>query len=152
MKKLVTISILFCLVLFIANSVPAETLHSKINNSRNESSFIVVAETQYTKGEIIEYFTKAAKRKTRSIPARRTLDNITFEHNSVALTAQAKRELDEWGSALTDSAMVQMVFKVAGHTDDVGSESYNYELSRKRASAVKSYLVSKFNVAYERLL
>ena len=34
-----------------------------------------------------------------------------------------------------------MRFKVAGHTDDRGSEAHNIELSRRRAEAVRGYLV-----------
>ena len=32
---------------------------------------------------------------------------------------------------------------VVGHTDSVGSESYNLKLGDRRANAVKAYLVSK---------
>ena len=32
---------------------------------------------------------------------------------------------------------------IAGHTDALGSESYNYELSEKRARSVSEYLVRK---------
>ena len=32
---------------------------------------------------------------------------------------------------------------VVGHTDRIGSDSYNQKLSERRAAAVKTYLVSK---------
>jgi outer membrane protein OmpA-like peptidoglycan-associated protein len=36
---------------------------------------------------------------------------------------------------------------VAGHTDAVGSDLYNQDLSERRADAVKQYLTSKFSMA-----
>jgi OOP family OmpA-OmpF porin len=33
--------------------------------------------------------------------------------------------------------------KIEGYTDSIGSESYNLELSRKRAQAVADYLISQ---------
>jgi OOP family OmpA-OmpF porin len=38
-------------------------------------------------------------------------------------------------------------FLLAGHTDSIGSESYNKGLSEKRAAAVKKYLVEEFGIA-----
>ena len=35
---------------------------------------------------------------------------------------------------------------VAGHTDNVGNEDYNYELGKKRADAVSRYLITKKNL------
>ena len=32
---------------------------------------------------------------------------------------------------------------IAGHTDDVGSDEYNFDLSERRAKAVFAYLISK---------
>lgn len=70
-------------------------------------------------------------------------EGANFAYNSTALTDQTKREIDGFFSDLkgdleeTDSA----VFLVAGHTDGVGSEDYNYELGRKRADGVARYLI-----------
>ncbi|PKN10171.1 MAG: outer membrane beta-barrel domain-containing protein, partial [Deltaproteobacteria bacterium HGW-Deltaproteobacteria-5] len=41
---------------------------------------------------------------------------------------------------------------ITGHTDNVGSETYNMELSRERAEGVKNYLVDKFSIDEERLI
>ena len=32
---------------------------------------------------------------------------------------------------------------IVGHTDDVGSDAFNLDLSKRRANSVKNYLVSK---------
>ena len=36
---------------------------------------------------------------------------------------------------------------VAGHTDAAGGESYNQDLSERRADAIKRYLVDKYGIA-----
>ena len=56
----------------------------------------------------------------------------TFAFGSTALTENAKREIDGFfedleGSINSGSASGR-VFVVAGHTDSVGPEDYNYEL------------------------
>jgi outer membrane protein OmpA-like peptidoglycan-associated protein len=41
---------------------------------------------------------------------------------------------------------------VSGHTDNVGGDPYNLDLSKRRAAAVKQALVTQYHVAPERLL
>ena len=40
---------------------------------------------------------------------------------------------------------------IEGHTDNVGTDAYNQDLSTRRAAAVKSALVTDFTVAASRL-
>lgn len=74
----------------------------------------------------------------------------TFAFGSAALTENAKREIDGFfddlqGSSNGGSAS-ERLFVVAGHTDSVGAEDYNYELGLRRAQRVAGYLVSKKGV------
>ena len=72
-------------------------------------------------------------------------EGANFAFNSTALPAQAQKEIDGFLSDLKGDAAGSdgTVFLVAGHTDNVGSEDYNYELGKKRADAVSRYLVTQ---------
>ena len=72
-------------------------------------------------------------------------EGATFAFNSANLPAQAQKEIDGFLSDLKGDAAGSdsMVFLVAGHTDNAGSEEYNYELGKKRAEAVSRYLITQ---------
>ena len=75
----------------------------------------------------------------------------TFAFGSAALSENAKRKIDGFvedleGPANSGSASGRL-FVVAGHTDSVGGEDYNYALGQQRAERVAGYLVSKEGVA-----
>src|SRR5262252_8590172 len=65
-----------------------------------------------------------------------------FANNSTVLTERAKKDIDSFLSDVRGdtSGMGSVLFVVAGYTDNVGSEKYNYELGRIRADNVASYL------------
>ena len=65
-----------------------------------------------------------------------------FTSNSTVLTGQAKKEIDSFLSDLSGDAggISGLLFVVAGHTDNAGSEKYNYDLARIRAENATSYL------------
>ena len=70
----------------------------------------------------------------------------TFKFGSAALTPNAKHEIDQFvgdleGSTGSAPAGSERVFVVAGYTDSVGHEEYNYELGQRRATSVAGYLV-----------
>jgi outer membrane protein OmpA-like peptidoglycan-associated protein len=71
----------------------------------------------------------------------------TFAFGSAALTENAKHEIDGFlqdlqGSTNSGSGSGDL-FIVAGHTDSIGTEEYNYELGQRRAQRVAGYLVSQ---------
>jgi len=76
---------------------------------------------------------------------------ISFEFNSAVLTSDAKQQLDSLAAALKTDALKDDRFRVEGHTDAVGSESYNLELSKRRAGAVKRYLMRRASLGAEKL-
>jgi outer membrane protein OmpA-like peptidoglycan-associated protein len=73
----------------------------------------------------------------------------TFATGSAALSPNAKREIDaflgdmEGPTGAAPGAASERVFVVAGYTDSVGHEDYNYELGQRRATSVAGYLVGK---------
>jgi outer membrane protein OmpA-like peptidoglycan-associated protein len=74
----------------------------------------------------------------------------TFKTGSAALSSNAKREIDQFvgdmegsGSTAPGTPQTDRVFVVAGYTDSVGHEDYNYELGQRRATSVAGYLVGK---------
>lgn len=70
-------------------------------------------------------------------------DGANFAFNSASLPASAQREIDGFLSDLKGDAGEGAMFVVAGHTDNVGNEEYNYELGKKRADAVGRYLITQ---------
>jgi len=64
-----------------------------------------------------------------------------FDFDKAVLKPAGKQALDDF-SANLEGVNYDLIIAV-GYTDRIGSESYNKNLSVKRAEAVKSYLVSK---------
>ena len=78
----------------------------------------------------------------------RALDTIRFP--SVALFPRRSAEITEQGRAVLENNRAESrellsraaYIEVVGHTDDVGDDAYNQELSEQRAEAVRDYLVN----------
>jgi outer membrane protein OmpA-like peptidoglycan-associated protein len=74
---------------------------------------------------------------------------IKFDFNSANIAKAALADMDNLGKALTDPTLKGGTFVLAGHTDAVGSEEYNQDLSSRRA---ERYLTEKFSLAPDRLV
>lgn len=64
--------------------------------------------------------------------------NVTFQTNSADLRPEFFEVLNS--VALVLQKYNQTAIEVTGHTDNTGSDSYNYELSQRRATTVAHYL------------
>ncbi|MFC4210217.1 OmpA family protein [Pedobacter lithocola] len=76
------------------------------------------------------------------------LDNIYYEFNSAELTESSKKVLDALALILDDNP--EMEIELGAHTDDVGTDVYNQELSERRAKSCVDYLATK-NILQSRL-
>ena len=72
---------------------------------------------------------------------------VQFDYNSADIRSSSMPTVQSLGEALTKSGLKGLTFMVAGHTDATGGESYNQELSERRAETIKKYLVDKFGIA-----
>lgn len=73
---------------------------------------------------------------------------VLFDTDEAVLSAKAQTQLDNLANELTSCANCAVT--ITGHTDDRASDSYNTALARKRAEAVKAYLVDA-NIAAMRM-
>ena len=78
-----------------------------------------------------------------------TLGDLLFASGRAELNSNANHNL----TTLTDflNRHPQRTVTIEGHTDNVGSESANFDLSQRRADSVKSYLQNQ-GIAASRLL
>ncbi len=76
------------------------------------------------------------------------LNNIFFDSGKYDLLSESNAELDKLFKVLKDNK--KLIIEIAGHTDAVGADKDNLQLSNNRANAVMNYLISK-GVSKERL-
>lgn len=67
------------------------------------------------------------------------LNSILFEFDSHKLNPSSLQELGQLAEYMQDSP--EVTIEITGHTDDVGSDEYNLELSKERANEVAKYLM-----------
>ncbi|WPO42628.1 OmpA family protein [Tardiphaga sp. 42S5] len=72
---------------------------------------------------------------------------ITFDYNSANISKKSLSSVQALGKALSSDDLKGATFVVAGHTDAVGGEEYNQDLSERRADAIKRYLTDKYGIA-----
>jgi OOP family OmpA-OmpF porin len=78
----------------------------------------------------------------RPPPEKITLDTDTyFDFDKATLKPEGQRKLDEIATRLKQMELEVIV--ATGHTDSIGTEKYNENLSRRRAAAVKTFLESR---------
>ena len=73
---------------------------------------------------------------------------VGFDHLQAAIGPEGQQQLAQLAIALNQIAAeipddIDWILQVEGHTDDVGEDKYNLQLSKRRAKAVYRYLVSK---------
>jgi len=72
------------------------------------------------------------------------LNSIYFEFGRYELSEKSNNEINKIADLLSQNPKLKI--EIGGYTDQVGSETYNKELSRKRANAVFDKLIQKDGV------
>jgi outer membrane protein OmpA-like peptidoglycan-associated protein len=111
------------------------------------------------KAKEISFVQTLRNRKTRSLSmgereeiaeiasSRPNIDlDIQFDYNSADISTTSLSSVQALGKALSDANLKGSTFVVAGHTDAVGSEAYNQDLSERRADSIKRYLTEKYGI------
>ncbi len=71
---------------------------------------------------------------------------INFDYVSAEFSKTSLPSVQALGRALSNAGLKDSTFVVAGHTDAAGSDSYNQDLSERRADSIKRYLVEKCEI------
>ncbi len=93
-------------------------------------------------------------KRVRNLAPEVELDQITFATGSAAIQPAQAEELRALGLSMVNiiETNPQAVFLVEGHTDAVGSASYNLSLSDRRAETVALALTEYFGVPPQNLI
>ena len=132
-------------------SAPASGQSPSYSASEIEAHFAPAVDPQQRTRAVCIGTSSACATDTAAAPDPGGFDMlITFELGSDRLSPQAKENLAEFAKALKGDRLVEATFNIDGHTDARGTETFNLELSNRRAEAVVSYLES-LGVPRERL-
>ena len=71
---------------------------------------------------------------------------INFDYNSAEISKASLPAAQELGKALSNPSLKGSTFVVAGHTDGIGSDAFNQDLSERRADTIRNFLVQKFGI------
>lgn len=82
-----------------------------------------------------------AVEEPKAVAPQTTFKNVLFETNSAVVRTQYFNDIDEVVAAL--KANPSATATIMGYTDNTASDTYNQNLSVKRAKAVQKYLASK---------
>jgi peptidoglycan-associated lipoprotein len=111
----------------VGKSVPLESLKELVTNVTLDTILVL-------------------DRKTKN--ALFVLKNIYFAYDKAEINQESAKELDKLVDILNDNADIKI--EMGSHTDSVASDSYNIELSQRRAESTVNYLIRK-GIATERL-
>ncbi|WP_028665048.1 OmpA family protein [Runella zeae] len=109
------------------------------------SQNIDLRETKVVKGKPTPQIKNYTVREVVTMPIEAgstiTLNNLFFPNGKYTLLPESYAELNRLTELMEANPSVKV--EIAGHTDNVGGDVPNQELSQDRAEAVRSYLLSK---------
>jgi outer membrane protein OmpA-like peptidoglycan-associated protein len=139
---------LFCLAIaaFTSSAFAQTVVHYRDGQAVNPQEVAQILNTRKTRSLRLldpSQPAEAANAKALSLP-------VHFAFDSATIAPEGRAQLDALAAGIKLLPPTQSVV-VEGHTDAVGTDSYNLTLSQRRAAAVKSYLVSAHGISAARL-
>lgn len=120
---------------------------ARIAGSLPESTVVVIDPGAESRAERIEELAETVGASLEGDTARIVVEeSVLFEFGSAELLPSASDVLDDIADLLNELAAERI--DVVGHTDAVGTEEYNLDLSAERAGAVEQALIER-NVGEE---
>ena len=77
-------------------------------------------------------------------------DSVPFAYKKSELSDDAKSSLDSFASILI-AENKDVFIEIQGHTDSIGSDSYNLQLGQERAESVRRYLHTQHGIPLNRM-
>lgn len=128
-------------------SDPATGAYAVVLPEGGEYAVTVSRTGYFFKSLSFDFSAKAGADKHLDLPleplkkdAREALNNVFFESGKWDLDEKSKPELDKLVRLLKANPALRL--EISGHTDDVGDDKRNLDLSQKRANAVRDYLTA----------
>jgi len=113
------------------------------NNNQEQEVGIMIGDIRVAEGGKVMLYEKLAA------DGRVATRGILFDSGSDRLRPESTPTLKQMGMMLQQYADLRLL--IEGHTDNQGDDSFNQELSEKRAAAVKAFLVSEYQIDETRL-
>jgi outer membrane protein OmpA-like peptidoglycan-associated protein len=98
----------------------------------------------YTFGPIVKVRNDMERRRETPNRERFVVKNILFKYDSDEMIGDYHAALSELVDYLKSIKWKELV--VEGHTDSMGGDEYNQQLSQRRASAIRKYLTESFKL------
>jgi outer membrane protein OmpA-like peptidoglycan-associated protein len=128
-----------------AASTKAEAADAKATTANQKAEAAQSAEDQIAKN------VKDVESKLGNLDTYKLAESIevTFKSGKFDLSGEAKEKLDSIAAKVKDQK--GYILEIEGFTDDRGSESFNLQLSEKRAETVKRYLATQHEIPLFRI-
>ena len=135
---------------FTADEVKRALAPQPSANSAGATDGAAVGKARRTRGLNVEAAAPQSP-SAQDVPRKLSMQ-LQFDLNSAEISDGARSRLDALGMALQSPELSSGTYIVSGHTDVSGRYDYNLGLSKRRAEAVKAYLVSRHQVDPTRII
>lgn len=123
---------------------------AKVKSGRYEFNVVGTdAKNQSAKATITLVVKKPPLESALTKSKRIRIYGIHFDFNSATVRPESGPVIHEIADALTHHPEWKLT--IEGHTDNVGGDAYNLDLSKRRAAAVKAILVAQYRIPSARL-